>query len=76
MTPSPEQLAAAQQGQDIRFAMDGVELVIVRSDIYDAYKSQSDADHQELRQRLALSSAANGWDEPGMEAYDTYPATP
>jgi hypothetical protein len=26
----------------------------------------------ELRQMLARSAAANGWDEPAMEAYDRY----
>lgn len=31
-------------------------------------------DHAELRRRLAESSAANGWDEPEMDAYDSYPA--
>jgi hypothetical protein len=33
-----------------------------------------DADHEELRVQLAASFSANGWDEPGMEAYDAYPA--
>ncbi len=26
----------------------------------------------ELRLQLARSAKENGWDEPGMEAYDTY----
>ena len=32
-----------------------------------------DTDDEELRLLLARSFVANGWDEPGMEAYDSYP---
>jgi hypothetical protein len=32
----------------------------------------SDWTEDELRQLLARSAAANGWDEPGMDAYDRY----
>jgi hypothetical protein len=34
---------------------------------------QLNSDHEELRLLLARSSEGNGWDEPGMEAHDSYP---
>ncbi|WP_425618919.1 hypothetical protein NA78x_002639 [Anatilimnocola sp. NA78] len=63
-------------GDGARFSLNGVEYVIVRSDLYDKFRAFLAADHQELRDQLALSSADNGWDEPGMDAYDSYPANP
>jgi hypothetical protein len=57
-------------GENARFSLNGVEYIIVRSDVFDNVQALLAADHQELRQRLAEASAANGWDEPGMEAYD------
>jgi hypothetical protein len=68
--PFPPQFSPSP-GENVRFSLNGVEYVIVRSDVFDRLL---DADHQELRQRLAESAAASGWDEPGMEAYDNYPA--
>lgn len=76
MTLTTEQLQNAATGRPVRFTADGVELVVVRSEDFDRLKALLDADHQELRTMLARSAAANGWDEPGMEAYDTYPANP
>jgi hypothetical protein len=50
--------------------------VLVRKEIYDRMKGLLDIDgnggEHELRLLLARSSAANGWDEPGMDAYDRY----
>jgi hypothetical protein len=76
MTFDPQQLAAAATPGGARLTVDGVEYVVVRSEIFDKYQSLLDADHEELRQRLAASFVANGWDEPGMDAYDSYPANP
>ena len=39
-----------------------------RADAYDG----SDWTVGDLRAQLARSAAANGWDEPGMDAYDRY----
>ncbi len=74
MTPDSIQANAGILGENARFSLNGIEYVIVRSDVFDNVQALLSADHEELRQRLAESSAANGWDEPGMEAYDTYPA--
>jgi hypothetical protein len=76
MTLTAEQLHAAAMGQSVRFSLNGVEFVLLRSEIFDKVKSFLDPDHQELRMVLARSSEGNGWDEPGMEAYDSYPSKP
>ncbi len=76
MTLTAEQLRAAATGQDVRFSLNGVEFVIIRAEVFDKMKALVDPDHQELRMMLARSSEANGWDEPGMEAYDSYPKNP
>ena len=73
MTLTAEQFHAVVTGQDVRFSVNGVEFVIIRSEVFDKVKALLDADHQELRAMLSRSSAANGWDEPGMEDYDSYP---
>ncbi len=50
--------------------------VVLRQDVYERVRSllydDGEATDDELRSMLARSSAANGWDEPGMEAYDRY----
>jgi thermostable 8-oxoguanine DNA glycosylase len=76
MTLTPEQLHAASTGDGIRFSENGVEFVVVRSEVYDKVKDLLEADHEELRAILARSSEASGWDEPGMDAYDSYPSRP
>jgi hypothetical protein len=54
----------------------GVEFIIIRSEDFDKVEALLDPDHQELRMMLARSSEDNGWDEPGMEAYASYPTNP
>ena len=76
MTLTAEQLFAASKGQSVRFSQDGVEFVIVRSEVFAKVSALLELDHEELRMMLARSSEGNGWDEPGMEAYDTYPTQP
>ena len=36
------------------------------------FYDDSEIGEEELRNQLARAAAANGWDEPGMEAYDHY----
>jgi len=76
MILNDEEIREAQAGQGIRFSQNGVDFVVIRSEVFDKVNTQIDPDHQELRMRLAQSFEENGWDEPGMEAYDTYPLTP
>jgi hypothetical protein len=74
MTLTAEQMRAAAGGENVRFYSNGVEFVIVRSDVFDKVSPLRETEHNELRLMLARSSEGNGWDEPGMEAYDFYPA--
>jgi len=76
MTLTAEQLFAAAKGQSIRFSQNGVEFVVVRSEVFDKVSNLLESDHDELRIMLARSSEANSCDEPGMEADDSYPAQP
>jgi hypothetical protein len=50
--------------------------VVLRKDIYERVRQLRSDDREwtadELRLPLARSAAANGWDEPGMAAYDRY----
>jgi len=76
MTLTDEQLRAAAKGDNVRFLVNGVEYVVVRSEVFDRVKDLLDPDQEELRAMLARSAEGNGWDEPGMEAYDSYPPKP
>ena len=48
------------------------------SDVFDRVRNilGDDWSHDDMRKALARSSKENGWDEPGMEAYDHYDRTP
>jgi hypothetical protein len=50
--------------------------VLVRKDLYERLLGgpydDTEISDEELRYRLARSSPANGWEEPGMDAYDRY----
>jgi hypothetical protein len=50
--------------------------VILKKDVYERVRrllyDDSDSTEDELRLMLARSAKDNGWDEPGMEAYDCY----
>ena len=74
MTLTNEQRAAITTAGNVRINVDGIDCVLVRSDIYDRVSNVlgDDWTHDEMRLALARSSKENGWDEPGMEAYDIY----
>jgi hypothetical protein len=50
--------------------------VVLRKDVYERGRhllyDDSDWTDDELRLQLARSAKDNGWDEPGMDAYDRY----
>ena len=50
--------------------------VILRKELYERVRSllcdDSEWTDEDMRALLAKSSEANGWDEPGMDAYDRY----
>jgi hypothetical protein len=76
MTLTADQLLTAAMGRDVRFSQNGVEYVVISSEKFDEIRDLLNQDHEGLCLLLARSSAGNGWDEPGMEAYDSYPEKP
>jgi hypothetical protein len=48
--------------------------ILVRKEVFDRIKGLllGESDESELRLQLARSAAANGWDDPLMDAYDHY----
>ena len=50
--------------------------IVLRKDIYERISNllcnDSEWTEDELRLQLARSAQGNGWDEPGMDAYDRY----
>jgi len=77
---TPEQRQRLERGQavDVTDARTAEELVVLRKDVYDRVRrllyDDSEWTHDELRLLLARAAAENGWDEPGMDAYDNYDA--
>lgn len=65
---------AMEAAGSVRLTVDGVDCVLVRSEIFDRIRGilGDDWTHEEMRMALARSSKENGWDEPGMDAYDHY----
>jgi hypothetical protein len=71
MTLTAEQRQAIDRGESVSLVVDGISCVVIRSDVFQrVYRDGGDWTHGELRQALAKSTAENGWDEPGMDAYD------
>jgi hypothetical protein len=49
--------------------------VVMKKEVYDRQRTAYDAadwTDDELRIQLARSARDNGWDDPGMDAYDRY----
>ena len=61
---------------DVSDAQSTCSYVLLRKDVYDRVRrllyDDSDWTEDELRLLLAQSAKDNGWDEPGMDAYDRY----
>jgi hypothetical protein len=71
MTLTSEQRQAIDRGESVSLVVDGISCVVIRSDVFQsAYRDGGDWTHGELRQALAKSAGENGWDDPGMDAYD------
>lgn len=72
MTLTKEQRAAIEGAGNVPIVVDGLDCVLVRSDVFDRLLGVlgDDWTHDEMRAALARSSPENGWDEPGMEVYD------
>jgi hypothetical protein len=76
MTLTDTEKQALRSGEAVRVRDDDVEYVLVRADVFDRAQhllfDDRDWTQAELRHLLAKSAEANGWNEPGMEAYDQY----
>lgn len=74
MTLIKEQRAAIEAAGNVPITADGINCVLVRSDVFARMQDLLSGDwtHDEMRVALARSSQENGWDEPGMENYDEY----
>ena len=70
-----EQHEALANGGNVRLTVDGLDCVVLRSDIFERVSKiiGEDWTHDEMRMALARSSEGNGWDEPEMAVYDQYP---
>jgi hypothetical protein len=75
---TPEQRQQLDEGRPVEVTdpQTGQPYVVLRKDVYDRVRrllpDDSDATPDELRGMLARSAEANGWEEPGMDAYDRY----
>jgi hypothetical protein len=76
LTEQQGQAIAAEENPVVLDPRTQTTYVLVRQEVFARIKGllydDSELSHDELRLLLAQSSKANGWDEPGMEAYDHY----
>jgi hypothetical protein len=75
---TPEQRRRLESGEAVAVTdpETATPYIVLRKDVYDRLRAllydDGEATQDELRAMLARSSVANGWDEPGMDAYDRY----
>jgi hypothetical protein len=73
-----EQRSQLESGQavDIIDPRTAQPYVLLRKEVYERVRrllyDDTEWTAEEMRQLLARSAEANGWNEPGMEAYDRY----
>lgn len=74
MTLTTDQRAAIEEAGSVPVSVDGLDCVLIRSDIFNRLRCLLGEDwtHEDMRIALSRSSEDNGWDEPGMEVYDEY----
>jgi hypothetical protein len=76
--PTEEQRQRLESGMavDVTDSQTAAHYVVLRKDVYDRVRhllyDDSAWTEDELRLQLARSAKENGWEEPGMEAYDRY----
>ena len=75
---SDEQRLRLENGNavDVTDSATAMRYVVIAPGTYERIKTllydDSQATDDDLRELLGRSSLANGWDEPGMDAYDRY----
>jgi hypothetical protein len=76
LTELQGQAIAGQENPTILDPRTQATYVLVRQEIFarieGLFYDDFELSHDELRLLLARSAKSNGWDEPGMEAYDSY----
>jgi hypothetical protein len=76
LTPEQRQQLDAGRAVDVIDPETAQPYVVLRKDVYDCVRrllyDDSEPTPDELRGMLARSAEANGWEEPGMDAYDRY----
>jgi hypothetical protein len=76
LTPEQRQQLDAGRAVDVTDPETAQPYVVLRKDVFDRVQrllyDDSEVTQDELRLMLARSAEANGWNEPGMDAYDRY----
>jgi hypothetical protein len=76
LTPEQQKQVDAGQAVEVTDAQTARGYVLLRKETFERLKGSlydsSDAADDELRFLLSRAAAGNGWDEPGMDAYDRY----
>ena len=76
LTEEQWQIVAGEENPTILDPKTQEAYILVRKTVFDRIQGllydDSEMTHDELRLLLARSSKENGWDEPGMDAYDNY----
>jgi hypothetical protein len=76
LTEEQRQRLGDGQAVDVTDPQTAERYVVLRKDVYERFRhllyDDSEWTEDELRLQLARAAQANGWEEPGMEAYDHY----
>jgi hypothetical protein len=76
LTEQQRQQLESGKAVDVTDPQTAQRYVLLRKDVYERVRQllydDSDWSEDELRLQLARSAEINGWDEPGMDAYDRY----
>jgi hypothetical protein len=76
LTDEQRQLLESGKAVEIADPQNAQRYVVLRKDVYERVQrllyDDSEWTEDELRLQLARSAKENGWEEPGMDAYDRY----
>ncbi len=76
LTEEQRQRLGSGKAVDVTDSQTAETYVVLRKDVYERVRhllyDDSEWTDDELRIQLARSARENGWEEPGMEAYDRY----
>ena len=76
LTEEQQQKLDSGEAVDVTDPQTSRSYVVVRKDVYERVRNlvydDSEWTEDELRHQLARSAEGNGWNEPGLDAYDRY----